>query len=497
MTRPLAINLTRTLTFTLALAVLAGPLVAPSQSHGQPPPPPPPRDAQVYAVTLHPAAAPVPALKYQLLPLASELQPGNAVPVYYRAFSPEWWGFVSRDAKIHEKEDRASKQTLSEFKNNQELAFVKGWASLKEVDRAARRTYAEWDYLPRLREEGFKMLLPDIQGFRYFARLLHFRARYELAGGDYAQATATTATMLAMSRHVNDAGLLISHLVSIAIASVALDTVREAVQQPDAPNLYWALTDLPSPFLDLRRTLDGEREAIFGSLPELRDLLAGKVDRLDDQKLRQRLAQILPQFAGKPNRAGADEANPPSLQLLAWAMVNYPSAKQTLLSDGMEPARVEKLSVLQACMLVEVRNYRRQLDELFKWANLPYWQAIKGLRQAERQLAQELLVGRNNLLVSSLLPSLERVLYARARLDRQIAMLRVIEALRLHAASNDGQWPDSLDAITLVPIPNDPLTGKAFEYTRQRDRATLRANPPPGEAPSQLYAIRYEITFKQ
>ena len=42
---------------------------------------------------MRPAPAPVPALKYALLPEVRDLKPGNAVLLYQRAHSFEWWGF--------------------------------------------------------------------------------------------------------------------------------------------------------------------------------------------------------------------------------------------------------------------------------------------------------------------------------------------------------------------------------------------------------------------
>ena len=40
--------------------------------------------------TISGAAAPVPALRYELLPELRQTTPGNAALLYYRAFSPEW-----------------------------------------------------------------------------------------------------------------------------------------------------------------------------------------------------------------------------------------------------------------------------------------------------------------------------------------------------------------------------------------------------------------------
>ena len=91
------------------------------------------------------------------------------------------------------------------------------------------------------------------------------------------------------------------------------------------------------------------------------------------------------------------------------------------------------------------------------------------------------------------LPTVEKVFLARLRVDRQIAALRTVEAIRLYAAANDGKLPASLDAIAAVPIPLDPTTGQAFQYALSGDKATLIGAVPPGEQPT--YAIRYEITI--
>ncbi len=66
-------------------------------------------------------------------------------------------------------------------------------------------------------------------------------------------------------------------------------------------------------------------------------------------------------------------------------------------------------------------------------------------------------------------------------------------ALRL-ALATDGKFPDRLEDIRSVPIPIDPVTGKAFEYTREANRAVLYGPPPTGESAHEGNAIRYEIT---
>ncbi len=61
------------------------------------------------------------------------------------------------------------------------------------------------------------------------------------------------------------------------------------------------------------------------------------------------------------------------------------------------------------------------------------------------------------------MPATKAVRRAQARLDQRIALLRHVEALRLHAAEHDGKLPAKLSEVS-VPLPDDPVTGKPFRY---------------------------------
>jgi hypothetical protein len=87
-------------------------------------------------------------------------------------------------------------------------------------------------------------------------------------------------------------------------------------------------------------------------------------------------------------------------------------------------------------------------------------------------------------------------MFTALRLDRRIAALRCVEALRMYAADK-GRWPAKLDDVTAVPIPLDPATGKPFDYRVEGDTFTLSADPPENEKPSAANAIRYVITLKK
>src|SRR5262249_46330278 len=154
---------------------------------------------------------PRPALKYQLLPRADEITAGNAVQVYYRAFSPEWFTNL-RKSDVRERIENALTTPLKNL-DRKGLSWLLDSSQLREVDLGARREYCDWEFTDRIRKEGIRMLLPDVQSFREFATLLACRARLQIAAGDYDKAVYSFQTGMAMGNHVADAPMFISALV--------------------------------------------------------------------------------------------------------------------------------------------------------------------------------------------------------------------------------------------------------------------------------------------
>jgi len=88
-----------------------------------------------------------------------------------------------------------------------------------------------------------------------------------------------------------------------------------------------------------------------------------------------------------------------------------------------------------------------------------------------------------------LLPVLRVTHVAEARCARTVAVLRVVEALRMHAARNDGELPASLAEVTCVPVPENPMTDEPFLYKLADGVAVIDLPTSDGYA----QAIRYEI----
>jgi hypothetical protein len=489
----------------LALLLVLAP--APAQSGGsaggQPPfkeglaaPSGPPKSPTVEPIklTIRPAAAPVPALKYRLLPQLRELKRGNAVFLYYRAFSPEWAG-VWRRPEVAKRIDAWADDRRKV--PGEELRWVLADNALKEIDRGARRTYVDWEMNDRLREDGIFMLLPEIQSFRQFANLLAARARLEMAGGQLDKAAYTLQTGAKLGRDVGKGPTLIQSLVGIAITTVMLEQAEEFIQTPKSPNLYWALTNLPAPFVDLRNAYEGELTMVDSLFPGIREKLADpKARPMSDAEVR----DVLDRLAGQLEEGRLTPSHydwRARLQLATLAAMSYPEARRFLLAQGRSAKDVNAMPVVQAALMYEVHNYDRFYDDFAKWTALPYWQARPRLLQAERNLKQAKAAGPSTgtTLAALLLPAVLKVQWASARTDRRIAALRCVEALRLHAAAHDGKLPARLDDIKVVPVPLDPVTGRAFDYTVDGDRAVLSGPPPAGEEARVDTTLRYELTL--
>jgi hypothetical protein len=173
-----------------------------------------------------------------------------------------------------------------------------------------------------------------------------------------------------------------------------------------------------------------------------------------------------------------------------------PTIKRELTLHGTPPEKVEAMPLHQAAMLHTINLYRELVADGMKWYSLPYPRAMTEMRKA-RARAERARQDRGEVIPIGwqLFPALEATRQAVARTDRQIAALRVIEALRIYGASHEGKLPDGLQDITEVPIPDDPVTDQPFAYRRDGDTAFLEG--PGTEDPPRpvLQALNYEITL--
>jgi hypothetical protein len=466
----------------LLAAALAAAQPAPSASgNGQP-------DAPVIRLTIRPAREPSPALKYRFLPELAERTPGNAALNYHRA------ALMVRERRLGQKEYEqierwletpAARLTPDDLRKmtagNREI--------LKEVALGARMTGCDWGL--DFRKEGIGLLLPEVQIVRDVIKTVALEARAQVARGQLDQAARTLQSGFALAKNTGEGSTLLQALVGLALTSVMANEVQEFIQAPESPNLYWALTALPRPFIDMRKPYEGEKDTIFKTFPVLRDI---ETAVLSPEQVREQMLNGLRETGG-PEASGADDGQY-RLMLTGLALKLYPEAKRALIAQGRKPAEVEAMPVLQVVAIHSLHQYRALQDELFKWTYLPYPQAREGFLRAEERL-REARSRMEAVPFTLLVPTLIRVNAAAARVDRQIAALRCIEAIRLYAAAHDRKLPDSLADIKEVPVPPDPMTGKNFEYRASGDTARLYGPPPSGEQPADNNTLDYRLTLKR
>ncbi|MDB5307603.1 MAG: hypothetical protein JWO38_1805 [Gemmataceae bacterium] len=156
--------------------------------------------------------------------------------------------------------------------------------------------------------------------------------------------------------------------------------------------------------------------------------------------------------------------------------------------------QVETMPAAQVLLRYIIGMYTEQRDTFFRVFYLTPARAIPLIEATNKQL-REPPGAEGQVAARLLLPAVSGVVLAQSRVERNLAALRVVEALRSYAAAHDGRLPDKLTDATEVPIPDDPCNGKPFEYTREGDMATVVSRVP-GD-PIITSGIRYRVTIRK
>jgi hypothetical protein len=447
------------------------------------------------AVTVSPAPEPVPALTYRLYPPTTDRKEGNAVPIYLR-FAHE--RSDARRNDLREKPPEWNKLPLDKLPLVEVKKFLGTYRyNLKQLDLGARRKTADWNYTLDA-GDPIGILLPDAQEMRMHAPILVLKARVEIAEGRFGDAVRTLETGFSFSQQVGDGPFLINSLVGIACGSLMANCLTELLEQPKAPNLYWALAVMPRPLIDVRKASEIEQKMLELQFPDLADLDRPRSAEQWDSTLRnvrkeiERISKLDKDFKSpKPGNASTDPASKsPDLPIARKYLADVAGIKADVL-DAMPPAEV----LLRYLSSV----YHQLRDDVFKAGYLPFAQrlavidrAVSAERGSRLKAAPDTEAG---WLAGLLLPAIRHVQLADVRLPRRLAILQAIEALRMHAAAHNGELPDKLSEVTVVPVPDDPGTGKPFEYQRGGKTATLISRIP-GEAPG-VTAFRYRVTVRK
>src|SRR5262249_27965045 len=135
-------------------------------------------------------------------------------------------------------------------------------------------------------------LLGEVGETRQFMLLLVLQARLALLEDRPEDAVKIASTGMAMARHVNECPLMIAHLIALAAGQLMLDVLTDCAQHPKCPALYGLLPDLPRPPLPPNKGYEGERLAVYGTIPGLSKIAADPVGTELDAKTVEQIIRL-------------------------------------------------------------------------------------------------------------------------------------------------------------------------------------------------------------
>ena len=403
------------------------------------------------------------ALSQDALPLRQE----NAATLYLQAISALPDTSTLHDEQYGARYDElmaASPDSFDEAKAEELLKPFQLTFALSE--RAVVRAGCDWG--APLEELGIETLLPYLNNVRVMANFMTLQARLHLARGEVDAAREMLRRVFIMAQHTGNAKqpVLVDGLVGVGVAAQAVEEARRMSERPSAPNQYWALSTLPSPMFDVPKWIRSERVFLTVSLPALRD-----PENMTSEEWTVTLKKFREYMAPDDNNASTLERlisdNAANAQMAA-------DARPYLKARGYSDERLDEMGVPAVLATYMMDDYRSRFDAIAKLVYLPFPQALPLIVEQEKRMTRARGEPGPGLLADTLLPAMSKALAAPYRLERQIAALRIVEAVRDHAAHHEGALPATLKDVRL-PIPEDPMTGQAFGYEVSGNTFTITA----------------------
>ena len=427
------------------------------------------------------------------------------------------WGWGWAYASDRELADEKEKAARERFNAIPDTVYETYYESTREVwetlQRASRMRECNWSYTREWR--GVATLLPEVQNQRELARYLQEKAKWEMRKGRLEDARRTLRVSYMLGTHTASdpsAQCLVTSLVGIAIRGIAHSTAIELFQQPDSPNLYWSIALLTENPLRLGSSMEGELSMFFFDPQKIDTDRLRNSDTMSSAELRRvaemfttSLIDINMEFQNFDAYAGTSEHGVENEQTFrrvfaAIAVLAYPDAAKRLRARGLSDDEIEQLDpyqvvvpyvverVLDAYDLIRCADYVNRATA----ADAEYAERFKSLADLSSRYDATLRSSRNvvDVFVAMLTPAMQAAGSAERRIAAMDDANVIIEALRWHAAENGGKLPDSLDEITVAPIPRIcRTTGKTFTYQLDGETAELHV---PAVGVTFIYRVTVE-----
>ena len=311
-------------------------------------------------------------------------------------------------------------------------------------------------------------LLPHLNKLRAMAQIIKVSALRQSDQGKIDKALQTMRLGYELSDKTGRETFLVSGLVSIGITNLMNDGLRQIMNRPDAPNLYWALSNFPSRKTVFRRAMDGEQLWWVAPPINLAKLKAG--EELSANQWRELFDDMEDIAAGRARSDSSRDRGPnPATEAGDELMRRRAHYAETHHVTAEETANVDPIIVIGEFYF---QQYDLACDEMYKLLGLPYPVLLQKSAEYDQYIIKLKREQPRNVFLK-MVPTIKRAVWTLARTDRQLAAMTAVEAIRSYAAANGGNLPARLEDISDTPVPDNPATGLSFDYGVNGDVATL------------------------
>jgi len=453
-------------------------------------------NVEIIEMTVSAAAQSNPTFKHRLTWLPEETTAGNAATVYMHSLGDNvlrgklvrlekefgedvhsWSGYgTPRDQIPMDKLKQASAKFDSYIRDH--------------IDRATRCRDCDWGLGLEDLTGPMVIGLPlnGVQDTRSISRVIALQTKLAILESRFDDAVDLMRMNYRLGQNVGRIKLLVGSLIAIAEIGITNGSMVDFIAAPESPNMYWALTELPRQMVDMRSAIRMDCGMALRIFPAMATAETDTHSAEEWSKIVREMpleAMTFSEF---------EQTREMEFIPTAIGIMSYSPAKQRLIESGMDAAKVEEMAVGQVLLIDANREYRRIANVVEREAYLPFTGSMKRSDRIEDFLIEnerDAFDSFGKFIAGMLLPAVQQVRAAQIRVQRDIDALRVIEALRMHAAVA-GKFPSKLSDVTLVLVPDNPATGKPFEYRLDGEMAVLELPRSDGVT----YSKRYKVSLR-
>lgn len=413
-----------------------------------------------------PAADSKPALRYRFWPHASQLKPGKAQLYYFRAVAAiqQAEGALRAILAIAQQDDYVTEEVR---------IFLQSITPV--FDNLERMAFCEDTSWDRRRHDatGAKLLglgVDDLQLARDLVRLLVYKAAVQRADRDFDGVSRTVLIGNRLAYLLGRGESVIQRAIACALSAQMRIVIQETIQTPGCPNLYWAIATMPQPLIQSRPAIELNLHAINTVFPELRE--ARTADWPEDTSL-EKWEACLARLTGV---YGPQEAQTRWIHNAKDCSKFVGRARARLLAKGHSTERLNSMpatSIVMADVAYELDRLNEEITKiiLLPWGQRRWVQQMHNVGFAEvasysdERESAELPQSAVTLFASFIVPSIRQLEELVHRSPVMLRRLMTLEAIRQYAAANEGQIPQSLNDVNLLPVVNAFGSEAPFEYS--------------------------------